>query len=52
LGDKVLRSLVSAAAGALGIGARDLDILVFRTIEGIVVALLLVAAGIAVLAPL
>jgi hypothetical protein len=48
----VLRSLVSAVAVALGVEGRDLDVVLFRTIEAIVVAVLLAAMGIALLTPL
>lgn len=45
----MFRSLVSTAAVALGVGAKDLDVVLFRTIEAIVVAALLAAAGFALL---
>ena len=48
----VLRSLVSALTVALSVKDRDLDVVLFRTIEAIVVAVLLVAMGIALLTPL
>ena len=47
----MLRSFVSAAAVALGCEGRDIEVVLFRTVEGIVVAVLLAAAGIALLVP-
>jgi len=48
----VLRSVLSVAAAALGTDRDHLDDLLLRTIEVIVVAVLLTATGIAVLMPL
>lgn len=48
----MLRSLASAAAVALGMNAKGLDEVLLRTIEAIVVAVLLAAAAVVFLVPL
>jgi len=47
----VIRSIVSAVAGAVGVADRDLDVVLFRTVEAIIVAVLLGAAALVLLTP-